>query len=210
MPQGLTDEGYAEFVVDRSRFVGLSVSLKTAAAYPALQAIQQRLADATHYCYAFRWTAGEERADDAGEPQGTAGIPILSVLRQQDLIHTMVVVARCYGGIKLGRQGLYRAYRTVAEQAVAAGHPLPLRTLVRLRIAMDYSAYDQFRHWLTPMPHQETREPWFDTKAHWEGWVEGRPPTIVDALEKTVSQNLTADVLDTREGVLRPNRTSAG
>src|SRR5262249_55228929 len=79
---------------------------------------------ATHCCYAYRVDASSvavERSDDAGEPAGTAGAPILSVIRGRGLGHLLVVVVRYFGGTKLGRGGLIRAYRDAARAAVDAG-----------------------------------------------------------------------------------------
>lgn len=202
MPHELTQEGQTALVIDRSRFVGLSVRLERADPLSALTDMAERVPGAGHYCYGARWSAAQERADDAGEPQGTAGVPILSVLRQHDLVHTLIVVARYYGGIKLGRQGLYRAYRATAELAVAAGVPRPVKSLARLRITVEYNAYERFQRWLTTVAHRATRAPWFDTEAHWEGWVEGLPPDVLRSLEQALSKNPEAAVLETRQGVL--------
>lgn len=79
---------------------------------------------ATHCCYAYRMENSEgalERCDDSGEPAGTAGPPILSVIRGRGLGNLLVVVMRTFGGTKLGRGGLIRAYRDAARAAVEAG-----------------------------------------------------------------------------------------
>jgi len=80
--------------------------------------------DATHCCYAYRIGAGDavvERVSDAGEPAGSAGAPILSVIRGRRLTNVAVAVARHFGGTKLGIGGLVRAYRDAARAAVEAG-----------------------------------------------------------------------------------------
>ena len=76
--------------------------------------------DATHHCWAARLGAPPvERSSDAGEPHGTAGVPILQVLRGGDLSDVLVVVSRWFGGTKLGKGGLARAYAAAARAAVS-------------------------------------------------------------------------------------------
>jgi len=86
----------------------------------ALAALRREFPDATHHCYAWRlgWPAAE-RAADAGEPGGTAGMPILQVLRGAGLSDALLVVVRWFGGTKLGKGGLARAYAAAAREALA-------------------------------------------------------------------------------------------
>ncbi len=77
--------------------------------------------DATHNCFAFRIKSagGErERASDAGEPRGTAGMPILSAIQSENLCNVLVVVTRYFGGVKLGTGGLSRTYRLSAQSVL--------------------------------------------------------------------------------------------
>jgi uncharacterized YigZ family protein len=91
----------------------------------ALAALEWRYHDATHHCWAWRvgWPP-RERSSDAGEPAGTAGVPILQVLRGAELTDVCAVVVRWFGGTKLGKGGLARAYAGATREAVAA---LPIR-----------------------------------------------------------------------------------
>ena len=105
----------------KSRFIALAAPVESAAA--AEEQIARARAtypDATHHCFAYR--AGLEgtvvRMSDAGEPQGTAGKPILDVIERSGLENTCIVVVRYFGGIKLGAGGLTRAYRAAAAAAV--------------------------------------------------------------------------------------------
>ncbi len=100
-----------------------------------LAELAERYADATHVCFAWRigWPPAE-RAADAGEPAGTAGAPILGALRAAGLTDLVAAVARYFGGTKLGRGGLVRAYGGVTRAAVA---DLPTRTeRPRVRVAL--------------------------------------------------------------------------
>ena len=94
-----------------------------AAARQAIERIGAEHPDARHCCFAYRIGAGEaaiERAHDAGEPAGSAGGPILSVLQGRELSDSLVVVVRYFGGTKLGIGGLIRAYRDAARTAIEA------------------------------------------------------------------------------------------
>lgn len=87
-----------------------------------VKSVKKKYADATHNCYAY---VGDElgnitRFSDDGEPSGTAGQPILDVLRKQNLVKTAIVVTRYFGGIKLGAGGLVGAYSSGASDAVNA------------------------------------------------------------------------------------------
>src|SRR6185436_899291 len=85
-----------------------------------LAAVEREFPDATHCCWAFRiGDPPRERSSDAGEPSGTAGVPILQVLRGADLSDVLAVVIRWFGGTRLGKGGLARAYAAAAREALA-------------------------------------------------------------------------------------------
>jgi uncharacterized YigZ family protein len=85
-----------------------------------LHALERELPDATHHCWAWRLgSPPRERSSDAGEPAGTAGMPILQVLRGANLADAVAVVVRWYGGTKLGKGGLARAYAGAVREALA-------------------------------------------------------------------------------------------
>jgi uncharacterized YigZ family protein len=86
-----------------------------------LEEVRRRHPDATHVCWARRLgPRAAERSSDAGEPPGTAGVPILRVLQGAGLSDVLCVVARWFGGVKLGKGGLARAYAAAAKEALAA------------------------------------------------------------------------------------------
>lgn len=173
-PHEFTTDASAERVVLRSRFIGCAVRLTAPDVEGALDRIRRQFPGASHYCSGYRWEPGHERADDQGEPRGTAGLPILTALQRANVVHALVVVVRYFGGVKLGRPGLYRAYQDVAQLAVAAARPTPLVEVQRVRITCSYTAFDAVRRWVdelyadTPLdvpPFQ------FDAEVHWRGAV---------------------------------------
>jgi uncharacterized YigZ family protein len=119
-----------------SRFLAILLPVEDeAAAHAALDAVAAEHDDATHCCWAWRLGApARERANDAGEPRGTAGAPILRALQAAGLSDALLVVLRWFGGTKLGKGGLVRAYGAAAR-AATAGAPTR-RRLRRLRVTL--------------------------------------------------------------------------
>lgn len=115
-------EAWGEIREKGSRFlawVGPVVDEESAKA--ALDGLARRYPDASHHCWAWRLgSPPRERSSDAGEPSGTAGVPILQVLRGAGLSDVLAVVVRWFGGTKLGKGGLARAYAGAAREALAA------------------------------------------------------------------------------------------
>lgn len=107
-----------------------------------LEGLRREFHDARHHCYAYRLglTAGKYRANDDGEPSGSAGRPILGQLESRGLSDVLVVVVRYFGGIKLGVPGLIKAYRTAASDALDAAGTIVRTASLRYRIAFGYDA----------------------------------------------------------------------
>ena len=106
----------------RSKFIGTALPAESKAdAEEKIKALQKKYADATHNVFAYRVIEGgqvPERQSDDGEPSGTAGMPVLEVLRGEELYNVVVVVTRYYGGTLLGTGGLTRAYGHTAKAAL--------------------------------------------------------------------------------------------
>lgn len=107
----------------RSKFIAIAIPVRTVADVRSqLETYQKKYYDARHLCYAYM--LGPERTDfranDNGEPSGTAGKPILGQINSNGLTDILVIVVRYFGGIKLGTSGLIVAYRTAAAEAIAA------------------------------------------------------------------------------------------
>ena len=111
--------GQNEFTIEKSRFIGHAAPVESKeAALAFIETIRKKHWDATHNAWAYMIEANLQRFSDDGEPQGTAGIPILEVLKKEQLIQSVVVVTRYFGGIKLGAGGLIRAYTQGAKIAL--------------------------------------------------------------------------------------------
>src|SRR5690625_5200622 len=117
------DEGSEQLIIQKSRFIGYVRRVETEETAQAfIQDIKKKHYDATHNCSAYIIGKHDhiQKANDDGEPGGTAGVPILEVLKKQQLKNTAVVVTRYFGGIKLGAGGLIRAYGNATTRAIQA------------------------------------------------------------------------------------------
>lgn len=136
-------EAVDEFTEKRSRFIGAIRPVTTEEEAQAF--IRERCKtywDAKHNVYAYVLEGGNLcRFSDDGEPQGTAGIPVLDVLRKEGLTDCVVVVTRYFGGILLGGGGLVRAYSHGAKLAVDAAGVVEMRLCLLGEITCDYSQY---------------------------------------------------------------------
>ena len=108
----------SEIIINKSRFITILTNINDIdKVKEKLEEIKKQYKDATHYCYAYIIN-NHEKCSDNGEPSGTAGMPILNVLKQNDLTNILCIVIRYFGGIKLGAGGLIRAYSTSASEAL--------------------------------------------------------------------------------------------
>ena len=108
-----------------------------------VKSVRKKYPDATHNCYAY---VGDElgnmtRFSDDGEPSGTAGQPILDVLRKQNIVKSAIVVTRYFGGIKLGAGGLVGAYSDTASKGVKAGKSSQKGQCAEIEINADYPTF---------------------------------------------------------------------
>ncbi|MGN0469012.1 MAG: YigZ family protein [Acutalibacteraceae bacterium] len=136
-------ECFDEFVVKKSHFIGYVKPVKTVKqATDFIAEIKQKHWDATHNVYAYVLRDGQiKRYSDDGEPQGTAGMPVLNVLLQQELCDVAVVVTRYFGGILLGTGGLVHAYSTGARIAVESGNIITMSLCKIAKVCCDYNYY---------------------------------------------------------------------
>lgn len=132
-----------EYIVKKSRFIGYAKPVKTEQdAITFIEEIKKKHWDATHNVYAYSIRDGSvKRFSDDGEPQGTAGMPVLNVITQDRITDCVVVVTRYFGGILLGGGGLVRAYSHSAKLAVDGAGVVTLVPWLVLNISCDYNLY---------------------------------------------------------------------
>lgn len=150
--------GHAERTVRNSRFIG--VCGPAGDLRQAREFVGDRGAEGCrHVCWAFR--AGEEvRFEDAGEPGGTAGRPILSAIEHHELDGAVVVVSRFFGGVKLGTGGLARAYRGTALDAIADAGVEPVVARVDLACRLPFEAAGELHRLIEAHAGEKRAERW--------------------------------------------------
>ncbi|GKT21249.1 YigZ family protein [Acidovorax sp. SUPP3334] len=139
MPSTLRNPVHSELVIKKSRFIGcVQTMADRASAQAMVDAMWQAHPGAAHICWALL-AGGQSAAVDDGEPSGTAGRPMLEVLRHQDLEGVLATVVRYFGGVKLGAGGLVRAYTDAIAQALLQADKVPLQRMVALRCEVPYA-----------------------------------------------------------------------
>jgi uncharacterized YigZ family protein len=139
MPHTLAAPAHSEVIIKKSRFIGcVQPMADRASAQATVQALWQQHPGAAHICWALL-AGGQSAAVDDGEPGGTAGRPMLDVLRHQDLEGVLATVVRYFGGVKLGAGGLVRAYTDTVAQALLTAPKVPLQRMVALRCEVPYA-----------------------------------------------------------------------
>lgn len=136
-------EACGEYEVKRSRFLCYAAPVKTPEEATAfIAAIKQKHWDARHNCSAYILRQGGiKRFSDDGEPQGTAGMPILDVLEKTGVTDVCVVITRYFGGILLGAGGLVRAYSHSATLALEAAEVITMASCAECSLTCDYTLY---------------------------------------------------------------------
>lgn len=136
-------ENQAEFTERRSRFIGHAKPVKTEEeALAFINEMRSKYWDASHNVYAYCLREGNiKRYSDDGEPQGTAGVPVLDVLQKSSVVDAVVVVTRYFGGTLLGAGGLVRAYSHGASIGLAAAEIITMGLCTLCTVLMEYTQY---------------------------------------------------------------------
>jgi uncharacterized YigZ family protein len=130
---------HSELVIKKSRFIGCVQPVGGRAdALVVVERLRAEHPGAAHVCWALL-AGGQSAANDDGEPGGTAGRPMLEVLRHQQLEGVLATVVRYFGGVKLGAGGLVRAYTDAVAQALLHAQKLPLRRTLHFACRVPYS-----------------------------------------------------------------------
>ncbi len=139
MPQSISSAVESELLIKKSRFLGCVQPVPDRATAQAIVAsLREQHPGAAHVCWALM-AGGHSAAVDDGEPSGTAGKPMLEVLRHQDLEGVLATVVRYYGGIQLGAGGLVRAYTDCVAQALKSATKAPIVKVRTLHCAVPYA-----------------------------------------------------------------------
>lgn len=153
----LHEYGKDEYIVEKSVFIGHAkpvTSEEEARAF--IDEMKAKYKDATHNVWAY--TIGQsmniQRYSDDGEPQGTAGIPTLELIKKEDLRDVVVVVTRYFGGVKLGAGGLVRAYTKGAKIGLEAAKIVEKKLFRRISIACDYTLLGKLQNELAGNEYQ--------------------------------------------------------
>lgn len=184
----IANEFRTEYIIEKSRFIATIAPVSTEEEAQAfMQRISKEFWDATHNCtaYAIGPLQEQQRSSDNGEPSGTAGKPMLEVLKKTTITNVAVVVTRYFGGIKLGAGGLIRAYSHSVAKAVQEGPKLLIAPRQIVSLTIDYSYFGSVERQLQTLelPYQST----FTDTISLEIYVE---PSFVSELETTIT-NLT-------------------
>lgn len=146
-----------EIVINKSRFIASIHPAETEEEAKAfIQQKKKEHHDATHNCssYVIGPTMLIQKANDDGEPSGTAGVPMLEVLKKQQLHNVVVVVTRYFGGIKLGAGGLIRAYGSAVSQVIKEVGRIILLDAIPFEVTLDYDQTGRFEHELQQTDYQ--------------------------------------------------------
>lgn len=139
MPQTLAAAVHHEIVIKKSRFIACVQPMDgRSGAQSVVAALRAQHPGAAHVCWALL-AGGQSAAVDDGEPSGTAGRPMLDVLRHQDLEGVLATVVRYFGGVKLGAGGLVRAYTDAVAQALLTAEKQPVQRLRHLACCVPYA-----------------------------------------------------------------------
>jgi len=142
----LKAEGRAIYREKASKFIAVALPVASEEeAKQALEKIRKACHDANHHCYAYRIGSRQPvyRANDDGEPSGSAGKPIYGQILSTGLTDVLVVVTRYFGGTKLGVPGLIHAYRTAARDALDAAGSIEKTRMTRMTVSFDYPAMNE-------------------------------------------------------------------
>lgn len=162
----LSEPARFELVVKKSRFLAHAAAIDRAEMAPAFLT-SLHAPDASHHCWAYR-IGGEYRSSDDGEPAGTAGRPILAAIDGQHCDRVMVVVARWFGGIKLGAGGLVRAYGGAASECLRNAIKTPLVELVQVEIACGFEHVGTVHQLITQCGASKRAETFTDQGLHFD------------------------------------------
>ena len=181
-----------ENVISKSRFIAYIKPVSTENEAKAfIDEIKTKHKDATHNCSAY--TVGPEmniqKANDDGEPSGTAGIPMLEILKKQEIHNVCVVVTRYFGGIKLGAGGLIRAYSGAVRDVIYDIGRVELREAIPVTVTLDYDQTGKFEYELDSTTFLLREQFYTDKVSYQIDVVKNEYDAFIDFLNRITSGN---------------------
>lgn len=192
--QTITTPQKAQFSVKGSRFIGHAFPVKSVEeALNSIQKISKEYFDATHNCFAYRVGVGENqigRYSDAGEPSGTAGLPIFQAIDGSQLTNLVVIITRYFGGTKLGTGGLIRAYREATLKTLAKAQVIKDYVYSRLRLEFPYPLTGEVMHLLQSFAAKIECTEYTDVAKIIFSIRQSRKPNLIDKLTELAHLNI--------------------
>ena len=187
-----TGNGASEYVEKRSRFLGLVQPVRSEdEAREIIAACKKQYHDARHNCWCYLIQDGPVRYSDDGEPQGTAGQPMLNVFQRQEITNVCCVVTRYFGGTLLGAGGLVRAYTEGAAIAVRAARPRVMSPCTVLQMDIDYGQYGKITY-ILPKYYTVTLESDFGAAVRMQILIKDK---YIEAFRKELTELTSATVV---------------
>jgi len=142
-------------VIKKSKFIGYIKPIKTVEEAQAfIEVIRKKHWDASHNVpvYVLGDQFQVQKYSDDGEPSGTAGVPILNILKNEGITDVVIVVTRYFGGVKLGTGGLVRAYSQSAKSALSEAKVIEMLVYQKVHVSMNYTLHGKFQNYLSLNP----------------------------------------------------------
>lgn len=180
-------EAEVEEYIEKSRFIGYAKPVKTEEeAIEFIEVIKKKHRDATHNVpvYLIGAKFDVQRYSDDGEPSGTAGVPILSMLKNEGITDIAIVVTRYFGGIKLGTGGLVRAYTSSAKNALSEADVVDMVTYKIVELNFDYTLHGSILNFISTNSEYIIKDTEFTDKVLMKICVE--EPSLEGFLERIV------------------------
>ena len=147
----IEQEVQAEIIEKKSKFIASVFPVETVEeAENIIKQVKKKYYDARHNCVAYRIEKNNqiiEKSNDDGEPSGTAGAPMLNILKKNNLVNVLVVNTRYFGGILLGTGGLVRAYSDSLQKAIEQSKKILKCQGIEMLALVDYSEFDKFKYY---------------------------------------------------------------
>ena len=143
----IIEAGRSYQLIKKSKFYGHAIAIDTENQFrEAMKQFKSDYRGATHFCFAYRFTEQtgclREKMSDDKEPYGTAGLPMLSLLQNENITNGCVIVIRFYGGVKLGKKGLLNAYMGTANNALKNATVQEYVPVTSMKLSIQYSAFE--------------------------------------------------------------------